>query len=503
MSELIKDETTQDSPEEKPNLAVKAMFRDWVNGLPDGAILYVPMLDQPPLIQKIMKQEAVQWFEVAEPVLYRYILKEIGKRIGGKALFIAAVDTVPIGKYLVMAEQYVSAQYEGQEYDLWLSPKEAKTGIEIYNKIPKVPEDEFDLENSRLVPLLSQEDHDFLVDCLLIYRNFKFMPGQVERAKPKVELLAPLKSLYALPAERTIRELRRVAKLNANGSLEPLDRGRGPLRRTLTQLKVKVLRMACREQVRLGREVQMRLAVKKIKVGNRTVTGEKIVEERIKPRLAEVLQPENRLFAAIKWGVLLERVSEKQFKAPDNDVLLAEKMLTSEQMSQVCDNKRHYGRNISNDPKLRAPYAENRLFEIARRAKARAVRVEKPIEDYVAELIRERYPQGGEPRLYVLGHKTGNLYPVRFLRYVGHLRPQFRLNTKKWRDTTDRLVMASIEKGLPIFSREADPFTEHGYEYINDWENKRILCYEDELVTVSKDRIVPAELHRFEEVTYA
>ena len=118
-------------------------------------------------------------------------------------------------------------------------------------------------------------------------------------------------------------------------------------------------------------------------------------------------------------------------------------------------------------------------------------------------MMGSKYRLGEEPKTYYLGHRTGNLYPAKFIRYAEHFRKYLPENSKYGRLVTEETVLAQLLDEPPYC-----PFEEFALEYRLPENLKAppnqamILCFEDELVTVpqgkrGEQRMERAELHRY------
>jgi hypothetical protein len=259
---------------------------------------------------------------------------------------------------------------------------------------------------------------------------------------------------------------------------------------------VKLPRFVCREQARIGRETRRVLTIDKR--GNDVFS-----EKEIKPSLTKAKLKDEWLFAARKWGIAGEIRREiecdatikTRLQAPRQDFRLAEEVFennNTDNMNQV----EYYARNSSTDPELRLQYAEQSLNRKIEREVKRGISREQAIKRF----LKPRFAHGEEPKVYLLGKKTGNLYPVRFVRYVGHMKEILKPGSWKWREITKRSVLVELLDELPWMPVGADSLEigECGVEYTTGvGKGALVLTYEDELVTVEGDRMRPAALHRF------
>lgn len=468
---------------------VKAAFRE----NPNFQII-VPMLGEDVYISPIGYANAMDWFEVMGPALEEYIAGEQETNIGDKA-FILAKD---YGTY-IDAGNYTSLSYldarlavvpkenivviDGAWYDEWLYLSTDRT-LEVYSKIPQGDEG----------PLMSdQERHRLARECDELPAMF---PVEIQ----------PDKDIWRIPQTRIFEKLRRYAS-QKDGEIRwkrvekygmkvvNVPYKTGTYNELVTNLSVKLPRFVCREQARIGRETRRLMTIDRR--GNDVFS-----EKEVRPTLVKGVLKDEWLFAARKWGiagnVLREEGNLVVLEAPKQDFRLMEEVFEG-QIADTPSPVEYYARNSSTDPELRLQYAEQSLVRKVEREVKRGISREKAIK----RNLKPRFAQGEEPRIYLLGKKTGNLYPARFIRYVGHMKELLKPGSMKWREITKRSVLVEVLDEVPWMPVGADSIevmeegnTEYKVEY-RVCKGALALTYEDELVTVEGERMRPAELHRF------
>jgi hypothetical protein len=111
--------------------------------------------------------------------------------------------------------------------------------------------------------------------------------------------------------------------------------------------------------------------------------------------------------------------------------------------------------------------------------------------------VGEKYRPGAEPKTYYLGHRTGNLYPAKFLHYVDYLMTSKELpeGSKYAPFVTNETVLAQLLYEDP-YVPEAHRTEELKYRPPS---RTLILCFEDELVNIvpGLERMRRADLHRY------
>jgi hypothetical protein len=469
------------------NKAIQGVFEEFLNLIGETAKLKLPILDdkENQLTHKLPAHEAIMWFGLCEPLIFKLVSREMPMMVEGKALILAERDGVELPERLVMNGQEVLIEIDGEKHDAYLRIERGHH-IETYSQIRSVISDDDVEDFDYLVPkpILSAEEQRMLrSEWAIKQANVGEIDGGV----------------FANPAIRAIRYCRAnfVRMPDGQFNLTTFSKERRKQGRRSENVKgvtIPIIRSACAEQARIGSKVGKKLITKRVWRRGEIVEEDVLTTVEILPALEKVRQPESRLQAGMKWGLFLDQ-KEGAYHAPKSDFTLAEKWFKPEQLAIDPPILEVRGRMTSKYAAERVQYAEEAL----RREAIRQMRLNKDeeasVEQYMGRLLEPRYPIGEEPPLYLLGKKTGNLYPAELIRYIGYLREHLKVNSKSWRITTPQLVMIRLKEELPWLPEEAEDLDKALYR--NDWIGKELICYEDELFVLNGDQIKIAPLHRF------
>ena len=107
-----------------------------------------------------------------------------------------------------------------------------------------------------------------------------------------------------------------------------------------------------------------------------------------------------------------------------------------------------------------------------------------------------KFPAGTEPKLYLLGPRTGNLYPANFISYGDHLGEYLPDELRKRYG-----YLFTSETVLALLLRQA-PYLPQGqkkqFTYLPPGE-RLVICFEDELMNIlqGQELMRMADLHRY------
>lgn len=471
---------------------------------------------------------AEDWFEMMEPVLYEYLLKVPTSLLRGKALVIAEGiiessyshyedawkaynnyrKTGKVGsgvykplssKLIVVAQNDPSwVTIEGEKYDDWLGCKDADNGwgipviLKPYDPaLWIVPEDPLE-EDSPMGPAFSYERLEELAN-----QWREHCRAAKPRTTPRKERSLQRVEQVLQGAEREMQRFeKRIGVLSGYG-FDERDPYLVPAVRTRRKLK---------DTYPWPNKLPVRVNIPKM--GERWrmegATGRKAVT---RMRMAEV--KERWREAGHRWGVLLEKAGDgRNDEAPSEDFLLAEDVFDRATLARPAPGIMGYQRNTLSrwgyGKKQKPPeMAIARSLERWRKEKHGVDRFFKT--DNLKERDRilkrlmkdtgEKYLPGSEPKTYYLGPRTGNLYPVKFLHYVGYLSKELPEGSKYQPLVTNETVLAELLHEDP-YVPEAHRAEELKYR---PPDNKLILCFEDELVNIvpGLERMRRADLHRY------
>jgi hypothetical protein len=455
---------------------------------------------------------AVEWFEIVEPLLYQYICRAPHALITGKVIIAAEgiletsydhlsdpwkgykaylrTGKIKDGTYKVLAPKLLIGPYkdpvviDGEKYDDWLRVEGAATGwqykdilLSRYDSalwvVPENPDD----DDSPMGPALSYE---CMQEAAERWREVRAsLPDRPspreERRRLEGERLAQMRLKKAqLAREQRVKELEREGVDSKGKWTVPAVRIGQKLRKwegkkTKALLQVEIPRMAERARM-LGRLPRMTLRMVQIKEEWR-LTGE-------------------------HCGLLLEPNDDKtECTAPKDDFVFADAVFNEAALDAPLQEvalglSRNQLEKPNRNKKMRPP---DKAFILSLEKRRRES--EQPIEEKIKEM-RGNYLYGREPKTYYIGKRTGNLYRVRFLKYVGHLKPKA---SEKYADLiTQETVLAELLPKNPYLPLRGLENAELRLKYRPE-AGRKILCFEDELVNIvhGEEKMQLADLHRY------
>lgn len=437
-------------------------------------------------------REAKDWFRSVEPLLYKLLYYdecEMPIRLGGKALITAVSIDKELPVKLIMETNEKLVSIDGEQFDQWLSL--SSDAAETY-RISEKAVDEEDGNNYAVMPAISEHQISWLKEAWQSGRK---------------QSLGRDRELYISPSFRACRKMRLTTMLVDdrldwnNHSPHFKVWGRNKRKKTFGTVKtftVEIPEFPCREKARIGRDTKIRKILTRVKADGSLREEEEVIEEIIRPRMkTSKITDQSAMMACRKYG-FFARQEGNTLSPPTNDFYGGQ--WQEELREDNEDNRRFYERNKWDEAEYRIKYLDARLQDRASRL-SKAMR--KPPEKCI-ELL-PRYPLDKEPPIWMLGFRSGNLYRVRFRKYVGHLRSQFKVNSRAWRMLSERAVSVEVLDGgrdgqqkliLPWREEELGALPEE-IEYLNPLTGQRAVCYEDELFTMDDNRMVPVDLYRF------
>lgn len=199
------------------------------------------------------------------------------------------------------------------------------------------------------------------------------------------------------------------------------------------------------------------------------------------------------------YGLLLEPVKEadgrEAYTVPDGDLLFAEEVFDKDLLERPSPMLGWFGTRNMLTKWGKSKQDKRSITGVVRTLERR--RREAPGTD--REKMRrmgEKFPPGTEPKTYVFGVRTGNLYPAKFIRYIGHLKKELPEYSKYRAVIGDETVLAELKYEDPYLPS----VDEIGEALVYKVPEKRlVICFEDELMTISsgEERMIRADLHRY------
>ena len=489
------------------------LFLDEVFREAKTAIIRAPILDHDGLFDGLAPDlnGASDWFDLVEPVLYDYLLKVPGAEIEGRAIIVAygiieasfyhlenadkayaaykRTGEIGEGEYkllstrLAVGPQKDLITVDGREYDDWLVLRAAWDGLmtPVADRMKMILKDEDD-PDSELVPALAFEELKELAEKWMVIR--KESENAEKRFVPRQEKdLHKLKESFDKRMELMQKrsEVLQKRRLEPPGNKDPFDvpgyRTWHKLNRqgtTIQETGMKVVIPVMAERARLaGKKPKAYLKMADAK-GSWLSVGK---------RCGLLLEPEQRS----------ER-GEVVYTAPEGDLLLADEVFSEEALSIPDPGINGISRNDLKKWGKGKSIRRSRLMILA--TLERRYREEKISESAMMSKMGEKYRKDEEPKLYVVGKKTGNLYPAMYIRYIWHLAEYLPKGSKYLKLITRETVMAELRNELPYIHSSIGKKFEHPYRLPR---SLKVLCFEDELVMIQPgtERMRPADLHRY------
>ncbi len=491
---------------------------------------------------------ATDWFEIVEPLLYGYLFKVPGALIEGKAIIAAEgiieasffhlenpeqeysnykkTGEISSGQYkllsskLVVGPQKEPLLIEGEEFDDWLELRTGGTGWSIpiilkpYDEALWLVQDEDDPDATPSPALASEK----LEEAAKRWRQFCETAPRIQRraaakllrdereaargrmSKDKIAQRRQLRRAYRLE----VLAARRIDRIDLKDPLlvcavrtkkkfenRELDEGS-------PAVQVKITRMAERAR-------SLGLAPKR---GLRTVTVHKQWEGPAK-ECGLLLEPQYKgaqykgaQYKGAQYKGEQYQVNELPvYSAPKGDFLFADEFFDENVLDMPSPLIAGlWSRNQLTKPDKRKRDKKPdlliaRSLERRRRDKVDARKRPLSVEKKLREM-GDKYPLGTEPRTYLIGAKTGNLYPAKFVRYGDHLQKYLpsEFRAEYGHLFTDETVLARLLRQEPYSAGTDKP----SFIYLPP-EERLVVCFEDELVNVvrGQERMKMADLHRY------
>jgi hypothetical protein len=469
-------------------------------------------------------ESARSWFEIVEPLLYAYLFKVPGALIEGRAINAAEGLTeasffhledpqkaysvyektgqIGDGQYkllsskLVVGPQKEPVVIEAEEFDDWLELKAGAAGWGL--PIILRPYD----EQLWLVP--DEDDPDTAPAPALA-------PETLEEAANRWRLVCETRP----PRTHRAARRRRDEWAGAQGRIR-----QGRIEEARQQRRAHRLEIVAKHGQDLRDPLLVCAVRTKKKFENKELSKDAPASQTKVPRMAERAralgeEPKRRLrivnvkhrweVTAKECGLLLEPRDSKGeligFEAPPEDVLFADEIFDENVLEMPSPliaglwSRNHLtkpdGRKKDRKPDLFVARSLERRRRDRVDARGRPWSVERKLKE-----MGDKYPKGAEPRTYLLGARTGNLYPVKFIRYAEHLQAYLpeEFREKYGHLFTDETVLARLLRQAPYVPEGRRlPFV-----YLPQRE-RLVVCFEDELVNVvqGQERMKLADLHRY------
>lgn len=455
---------------------------------------------------------AVEWFEIVEPLLYQYICRAPHALITGKVIIAAEgiletsydhlsdpwkgykaylrTGKIKDGTYKVLAPKLLVGPYkdpvviDGEKYDDWLRVEGADTGwqyrdilLSRYDPALWVVPEDIDDDDSPMGPALSYESmQEAAGRWREVMASLPDRPSaREERRKLESERLAQKRLKEAqLAREKRVKELEREG-VDAGGKwIVPAVRIGRKLRKwegkkPKALIQVEIPRMAERARL-LGVLPRMTLRMVQIKEGWR-LTGE-------------------------QCGLLLDPNDDKtECTAPKEDFVFADAVFNEAALAAPLQEvalglSRNQLEKPNRNSRIRPP-DKAFVLSLERRRRESELTIEEKIKE-----MGGKYLYGREPKTYYVGKRTGNLYRVKFLRYVGNLKPKA---AEKYAELiTQETVLAELLQKNPYIPMRGLENAGLRLKYRPE-AGRKIICFEDELVNIvhGEEKMRLADLHRY------
>ncbi len=477
---------------------------------------------------------ALQWFEIVEPLLYDYIFQVPGAQIEGKAI-IAAQGIVEASymhleasyfesegaekayqKYrrtgeigdgihktlppkLIVGPQKAPVPIEGQEFDDWLVVEAQGWNIQIilqkYSRdehLWKILSDEDD-PDSKKIPALSSEK---LVKAAGQWKEYllKFPPEPVRRKGASEDRRPEYNAAAGALRPKTPAQAERIEKRQQLLEERGIDE-RDPLAVCAVRTKKKFD----------NKELDSEAGETKIQIPRMPERARSL--GKAPRRTLRTVDVKKRWEATAKQcGLLLEPFYSEQgdligYSPPLEDFLFADELFDRSVLSMPSPEiEGLWPRNVLTKPDRRKKDRKPDLLIVKSLERRRREKKDARGRPWSTEMkLREmgtKFPLGTEPKVYLLGPRTGNLYPAKFISYGEHLGDylpgEFR---KRYGHLfTSETVLALLLRQPPYLPQgQKKQFT-----YLPPGE-RLVVCFEDELMNIlqGQELMRMADLHRY------
>ena len=497
------------------NKAAMISFKKFVEDVrkeSDHLVIFSSVLDTEGLFEGLFPEAeyAIEWFEIVEPLLYRYICRAPHQLTKGKVIIAARgilessyshrndswkaykaykkTGRIRDGEYKLLSAKLLVGPYkdpvviDGEEYDDWLQFEGTDTGwqykkviLDRYDPALWLVADDVDDDDSPIGPAL---DYESVKEAAERWKEVRAtlperLSAREERRKLAISRLSAKRKQEDKLREKRVKELERDGVAAGGKWIVPAVRIGQKLRKwegktPKALLQVEIPRMAERARS-LGLLPRMTLRMVQIKESWR-LTG-------------------------AQCGLLLEPNDNKtECTAPDEDFLFADAVFKDRiQGAPLQKVIFDLPRNVLEKPGNRKGRLPDMVIVggLERRRRESELTIEEKVKE-----MGEKYLYGAEPRTYYIGKRTGNLYRVRFLKYVGHLKSKA---AEKYAELiTQETVLAVLLHHNPYIPQRGIEKAELGLKYVPQ-AGREIVCFEDELVNIlhGEERMKLADLHRY------